>query len=476
MGGFPSLGRLLARRAFLWHSSAIVGGLALAALFRRDGKEPGGNGKGPGENGKANCKRIIYLFQSGGPSHLDLFDPKPELNRLAGTSIPPSILGDARVPFQSQQKCSLPLVPSGYTFKPAGKCGMELSSLVPATASIADRITLLRAVYTDHSEHMPAATLYFTGSERPGRPSIGSWLAYGLGSANKHLPEFVVLLSGSGGQPLHSNFWGSGFMPTRYAGVEFRSVGDPVLYVGNPPGIDRPSRRRLIDCARQFNELHYGRFGDPEIQTRIHAYEQTFLMQTSVPDLMDLSNEPESVLKQYGAEPGKPSYGNNCLLARRLIERGVRFVQLCHRDWDHHKRLPGGITAACQETDQASAALVANLQRLGLLEDTLVVWGGEFGRTPYSQGPSDPKLFGRDHHPGCFSVWMAGCGAKEGFVYGKSDDFGFNIAEGGVHINDLHATILHLMGVDHTRLTYRSQGRDFRLTDVAGNVIKDILA
>jgi hypothetical protein len=453
-----------------------VGGLALAALFRRDAKKTRECGKSIEEDSKAYGKRIIYLFQSGGPSHIDLFDPKPALQRLAGTNIPSSILGNARIPNQSRDKSGLPIVPSAYSFEPAGECGMELSSLIPATASIADRITLLRAVHTDHSEHMPAATLYFTGSERAGRPSIGSWLAYGLGSANKNLPEFVVLLSGSGGQPLHSNFWGSGFIPTRYAGVEFRSVGDPVLYVRNPPGIDPRTRRSLIDCTGQLNELHYERFGDPEIQTRIHAYEQAFLMQTSVPELVDLSKEPASILKEYGAEPGKPSFANNCLLARRLIQRGVRFVQLCHRDWDHHDSLDKGIKVTCQQTDQASAALVADLQRLGLLEDTLVVWGGEFGRSPYSQGPSDPKTFGRDHHPKCFSMWMAGCGMKEGYVYGKSDDFGFNIVEGGVHINDLHATILHLMGIDHTQLTFRSQGRDFRLTDVAGNVIKDVLA
>jgi hypothetical protein len=368
------------------------------------------------------------------------------------------------------------LVGPAHKFVKAGKSGLDLTEQMPHLARCADDICMVRAMHSEPINHDPAVTFVLTGHQQPGRPTVGSWLSYGLGSVNKNLPEYVVLLSGGGGQPLQSRYWGNGFLPGQYQGVQFRSTGDPVLYVNNPDGMDREGRRDLLDGLKELNEMRLADVGDPEIATRISAYEMAYRMQTSVPELMDISKEPRTVLEQYGAMPGQASYANNCLLARRLIERGVRFVQLYHRDWDHHGGLPGAISGQCKATDQGTAALLRDLKARGMLDDTLVVWGGEFGRTAYSQGKITPGNFGRDHHPRCYSVWMAGGGVKAGLTFGKTDDFGYNVAEDGVHTHDFHATLLHLLGVDHERLTYRFQGRDYRLTDVAGKVVKELIA
>jgi hypothetical protein len=407
---------------------------------------------------------------------MDLFDPKPVLAAMHGQEIPPSVRGSQATTIMTRFQAAFPLAKSPFKFTPAGPAGAEFSELLPHTAGVANDFTLIRTVCTEPINHDPAATFWLTGGERSGRPTVGAWVSYGLGAANRNLPEYVVLLSGVGGQPLQSSYWGSGFLPTRHQATQFRPAGDPILYAANPPGIDAESRRRTIDGLNELNRARHAETGDPETLTRIHAYEQAARLQTRAPELTDLASESKEVLDLYGAVPGKPSYANNCLMARRLVERGVRFVQLCHRDWDHHAGLRGTLPQVCAETDRASAALVTDLKRRGLLDDTLVIWGGEFGRTAFSQGPLSQDVFGRDHHPRCFSVWVAGGGFKRGLVYGKTDDFGFNTVENPVHVHDLHATILHLLGVDHTRLTYRYQGRDFRLTDVAGQVVHALLA
>jgi hypothetical protein len=373
---------------------------------------------------------------------------------------------------QSVLKC----VGSPFEFKKYGKSGMEITSLMPSIGAMADDIALIRTMHVDAINHDPAVTFFGTGNQQPGRPTMGSWIAYGLGSENANLPSYVVLVSGSGGQSLQARYWGNGFLSANYQGVQLRSQGDPVLYVSNPPGMSGDSRRQLLDAMQALNRKRLGILGDPDIASHIESYELAFRMQTSVPELVDLSTEPESVLKSYGAQPGKPSFANNCLLARRLAERGVRFIQLCHRDWDHHGGLPDGIKAQTRNTDQASGALIQDLKARGMLDDTLVIWGGEFGRTAYSQGDISANSFGRDHHPRCFSLWMAGGGIKPGQVYGRTDDFGYNIVENPVNVHDLHATMLHLLGIEHTRFTHRFEGRDFRLTDIAGEVIKGLLA
>jgi hypothetical protein len=353
---------------------------------------------------------------------------------------------------------------------------MDISELLPHTAKIADECTWVRSMFTEPINHDPAVMFFATGSQQPGRPTMGAWCSYGLGSDNQDLPSFVVLTSGGGGQTLQARYWGSGFLPAQHAGVQFRNGGDPVLYVSNPPGINPATRRQMLDSTNELNRLSLGELGDPAIAAQIANYELAFRMQSSVPELADLSKEPKEILDLYGATPGTPSFANNCLLARRLAERGVRFIQLCHRDWDHHYGLPKGLPNKCKETDQGAAALVTDLKQRGLLEDTLVIWGGEFGRTAYSQGEIKPDSFGRDHHPRCFTVWMAGGGVKRGLVYGETDEFGYNITRDPVHVHDLHATILSLLGVDHKKLVFRHEGRDFRLTDVAGNVVKGLLA
>jgi hypothetical protein len=476
------LRQALTRRTFLTRSTTCLGGAALASLLngKLSAEEPAADLKSYGALPQLHfapkAKRVIYLFQSGAPSHIDLFDPKPELTKRTGQELPSSVRGGQRITGMTSGQSQLLMVGPSNKFVRRGASGVEISELLPHTGMIVDDIALIRSLYTEPINHDPAVTFLLTGNQQPGRPTIGAWAAYGLGSVNKNLPEFVALLSGGGGQPLLSRYWGNGFLPGRYQGVQFRSSGDPVLYVNNPPGVDAGTRRDLLEGIQDLNRLELGAVGDPEIATRISAYEMAYRMQTSVPDLMDISKEPESVLQMYGAEPGKASFANNCLLARRLAERDVRYVQLYHRDWDHHGNLPNEIKRQCGLTDRASAALVTDLKQRGLLDSTLVIWGGEFGRTAYSQGKISPDNFGRDHHPRCFSVWMAGGGIKGGQVIGKTDDFGYNIVEDGVHAHDFQATILHLMGVDHTRLTYRYQGRDFRLTDVTGKVVEKLLA
>ena len=427
------------------------------------------------------AKRVIFLFQAGGPSHLDLLDYKPEMKVRFDQDIPPSIFGTQRITGMVAQQDRFPVAPTMYGFRQAGKSGTWLSELLPHTGKIADEICVLRAMHTEAINHDPAITFLQTGSQLPGRPSIGSWIDYGLGTANENLPTFVVLNSlpgnGMADQGLLSRLWGAGFLPSRYQGVQLRSAGDPVLHLSNPPGVTREQRRNVLDGLAALNgELHQ-RVGDPEIETRIAQYEMAFRMQASVPDLADTSKEPEHVHALYGEDSRKPgTFAANCLLARRLAERNVRFIQLYHRGWDHHGGLTEKLPVLARDVDQASAGLVLDLKQRGMLDDTLVIWGGEFGRTPYAQGPLKPTSYGRDHHGRVFSLWMAGGGVKRGHVHGSSDDFGFNVAEDGVDIHDLQATILHLLGIDHQKLTYAFQGRQFRLTDVSGRVVKEIMA
>ncbi len=475
------LQKSLSRRAFLSRSTTGLGALALGSLLN-----PGLFGaeaaSGPKLKGALKslqfppkAKRVIYLFQSGAPSHLDLFDTKPKLREMTGEELPASIRQGQRITGMTAGQSVLRCVGSAYDFKRYGKSGVELSTMIPYIGGIADDITLIRSMFTEPINHDPAVTFMGTGNQQPGRPTMGAWVAYGLGSDNEDLPAFVVLTSGSGGQALQGHYWGNGFLSANYQGVQFRNQGDPVTYVSNPDGLSRPARRELIDAMQELNRRQLGALGDPAIATHIDNYELAFRMQTSVPELMNIASEPKEILEMYGAEPGKPSYANNCLLARRLAERGVRFVQLCHRDWDHHGGLPGGIKTQTKNTDQASAALIKDLKQRGLLDDTLVIWGGEFGRTAYSQGEIKKDDFGRDHHPRCFSIWAAGGGFKPGLVYGATDDFGYNIAENPVSVHDFHATMMRCLGIEHTKLTYRFEGRDYRLTDVSGDVVKDLL-
>ncbi len=427
------------------------------------------------------ARRVIYLFQSGAPSHIDLFDWKPQMQRHRGIDLPDSVRMGQRLTGMTSGQKNFPVAPTIFKFAQHGKSGAWFSDLLPHTAAIADDLCLVKSCWTEAINHDPAVTYIQTGSQQPGRPSIGSWLSYGIGSENHDLPSYIVLISqGSGNrndQPLFGRLWGSGFLPSVHQGVKLRSVGDPVLYLSNPPGFDIASRRRMLDGLAQLNHLEAQSFGDPEINTRIAQYELAYRMQASVPDLMDLSKEPAATFEQYGPDSRKPgTFAANCLLARRLVERGVRFVQLFHRGWDQHGNLPQQIKGQCMDTDQPSAALVNDLKQRGLLEDTLVIWGGEFGRTVYSQGALTADNYGRDHHPRCFTRWMAGGGVRPGTVYGETDDFCYNITADPVHIHDLNATTLHLLGIDHERLTYRYQGRDYRLTDVSGKVVAPLLA
>jgi hypothetical protein len=468
--------RDMTRRALLGRTGAALGSLALASLLDESvaAQSSGVLGR---PHFPPRAKRVIYLFMSGGPSHLDLFDPKPKTRALHGQELPPSVKGTQRVTLMTRDQKGFPIAGSPYRFARHGRSGQELSELLPHTARVADDLAIVRSLTSEPINHDPAVTFFQTGSPQAGRPTIGAWASYGLGSVSRNLPAFVVLLSGpTFGQPLLSRYWHSGFLPSEHQGVQFRSQGDPVLYLSNPAGLDPRSRKGIVDGINDLNRLKYDATGDPEIQTRIGSFELAFRMQTSVPELMDISREPKQVLDLYGAEPGKPSFANNCLLARRLAERGVRFIQLYHKDWDHHLNLPKRLPQLCKETDQGAAALIQDLKSRGLLEDTLVIWGGEFGRTTYSQGHLSKDNFGRDHHPYCFTVWMAGGGIRPGLTLGKTDDFGYNVAEDGVHVHDLQATVLHCLGVDHTRLTYRFQGRDFRLTDVHGKVVEKLLA
>ena len=480
-----ALEQTLTRRAFLRGTTGL-GGLALASLLDPTLLRGQAAAAAPGNTGvpgalkvlhhPPRAKRVIYLFQSGAPSPLDLYDPKPLLQKMTGEELPPSVRKGQRITGMTAGQAVLRCVGSAYPFKAYGKYRTEMSELLPHIGSVSEDITLIRSVHTDPINHDPAVTFFGTGNQQPGRPTMGAWLAYGLGSENSNLPSYVVLVSGAGGQSLQARYWGNGFLPGNFQGVQMRSQGDPVLYVSNPPGLSADSRRSLLDAMQDLNRRQLGQLGDPSIATHIDNYELAFRMQTSVPELMDISKEPKAVLESYGAEPGKASFANNCLLARRLAERGVRFIQLCHRDWDHHGGLPDGIKAQARNTDRASGALVRDLKQRGMLDDTLVIWGGEFGRTAYSQGEISKNNFGRDHHPRCYSLWVAGGGFKPGLVYGRTDDFGYNIVENPVSVHDFHATMLHTLGIDHLKLTYRFEGRDYRLTDVSGELLPGLLA
>ena len=468
----------LTRRLFLGRTSLGVGtGIGSAVLSSLLAEPAGAARTFPGLEPRA--KRVIYLCQSGAPSQLDLFDHKPGLTRLFGQELPASIRRGQRLTTMTSGQKRFPVAPSQFHFRRHGESGAEISELLPRTAGLADELCIVRSMYTEAINHDPAITLLQTGSQQAGRPSLGAWLSYGLGSENRNLPDFVALTSWSlkGGQPLYDRLWGSGFLPTRHQGVRFRAVGDPVLFLSNPPGVSRSLRRELLDDVARLNRLKRDTFGDPEIETRIGQYELAFRMQTSVPELTDFSSEPRHILASYGDDvTRRGSYASNCLLARRLCERGVRFVQLFHRGWDQHQDLPKNIRELCRATDQPSAALVADLKQRGLLEDTLVVWAGEFGRTVYSQGELTTTNYGRDHHPRCFTIWMAGGGARAGTTYGRTDDFSYNVAENPVHVHDLNATLLKLLGIDHKRLTFKYQGRHHRLTDVHGQVVEPLLA
>jgi hypothetical protein len=478
----------MTRRHFFGLNAAGIGTAVLASLFGRDLRADegaktavAGDRPFPGLPGFPNfapkAKRVIYLFQSGGPSQMDLFDYKPALTDKRGEELPGSIRMGQRLTGMTATQDRLPVAPSIFKFAQHGQSGAWVSELLPYTAKIADDLCFVKSVNTDAINHDPAVTFFQTGAQIAGRPSIGSWLAYGLGSDSKDLPAFVVLITqGAGGQPLYDRLWGSGFLPTQYQGVKFRSAGDPVLYLTDPDGFAKEDRRLFLDALGKLNGMAYQDLGDPEIAARIAQYEMAFRMQSSVPDLTDLSKEPEHVYQLYGDDARKPgTFAANCLLARRLAERGVRFIQLFHRDWDHHTGLPHGLTAQCKATDQAAAALVQDLKARGMLEDTLVVWGGEFGRTVYCQGRLTADDYGRDHHPRCFTMWLAGGGFKPGLTYGETDDYCYNIVKDGVHVHDMHATMLKTLGVDHTKLTFKYQGRNFRLTDVHGEVVDKIL-
>jgi len=415
------------------------------------------------------AKRVIFLFMAGAPSHLELFDRKPELVKFDGSLPPAELLKGYRAAFINPNS---KLMGSKYGFQKFGRNGTELSELLPHLGEVIDDVSIIKSMVTDAFNHAPGQLLMNTGTMQFGRPSMGAWALYGLGSETRDLPSFVVFSSGTKGPSGGNSCWGSGFLPTVYQGVQFRSGGDPVLYLSNPPGVDKAMQRASLDAIRELDEAHLATEGDPEIATRINSFEMAFRMQDVAPEIMDISKEPKETLEMYGAEPGKGSFANNCLLARRLVERGVRFVQLYHEAWDQHSNLTKDLKKNCENTDRAAAALIKDLKRSGMLEDTLVIWGGEFGRTPMVQGGSD----GRDHHPNAFTMWMAGGGVKRGFVMGETDDLGFNVVKDKVHVHDLHATILHLLGFDHTRLTHKFQGRNFRLTDVHGEVVTKLLA
>jgi hypothetical protein len=477
------------RRELLCRFGMGLGAVALADLLTapqsRASTENTAAGETPVEAGvmkslhhPARAKRIIFLFQSGGPSQLDLFDHKPLLKARHGSELPAEIRQGQRLTAMSGNQSSLPLVSSPFAFAQHGEAGAWFSELLPHTAGIADELCVIRSLHTEAINHGPAVNFVQTGSQFPGRPSMGAWLSYGLGSDNRNLPAFVVLITkDKSGQPLMSRLWGSGFLPSKHQGVRFRSGKDPVLYLNNPEGLDAGSRREMLDALRQLHELQLAEQSDPLIENRIAQYELAYRMQMSIPEATDVSDEPQHIFEEYGEDARNPgTFAANCLLARRLAERGVRFIQLYHQGWDHHGGLRTAIRTQCRETDRASAALVRDLKRRGMLDETLVVWGGEFGRTNYCQGKLQGDVFGRDHHPRSFTIWMAGGGVRDGMTYGETDPYGYNIVEHPVHIHDLQATILHLLGIDHERLTFKYQGRRFRLTDVHGRVVDDVLA
>jgi hypothetical protein len=482
MSSFDEIQRMITRRQLFGASAVGLGSAALATLFTRDGlAATGGLNDLPHFAPKA--KRIIYLLMSGAPSQVDLFENKPEVEKRRGEEMPSSVLMGQRLTTMTATQAQKRLLPSIVPVRQHGQAGMWITDYLPHVASISDRLCFIRSMHTESINHAPAMTMLLTGGEQPGRPSTGAWLSYGLGSENDDLPTYVVMTSrdreGSCGQLFYDYYWGSGFLPSKYQGVKFRSEGgDPVLYLANPPGMAHSLRRSVLDDVKRLNEIKLNGVGDPEISTRISQYEMAYRMQTSVPELLDLATEPAHVLNLYGPDVARPgSFARNCLLARRLVERGVRFVQLLHSGWDQHSNLPTQLVEQCRDTDQPSAGLVQDLQQRGLLEDTLVVWGGEFGRTVFCQGDINNKTkHGRDHHPRCYTIWLAGGGIKPGTIHGQTDDFSYNIVKDPVHIHDLQATVLHLMGIDHERLTFKYQGRHFRLTDVAGQVVQPILA
>ncbi len=474
---------LQTRRHFFGRLASGIGVAALGSLLNpRLLAAPAPTGLAGGLPGLPHfaprAKRVIYLFMAGGPSQLELFDYKPALEKLHKSELPESVRMGQRITTMTSGQKSFPVVRPLFKFAQHGKCGAWVSELLPHTAGIVDDLCLIKTVNTEAINHDPAITFIQTGFQQPGRPCMGAWISYGLGSENHNLPAFSVMISSGkdADQPLYTRLWGAGFLPSQYQGVQLRGVADPVLYLSNPPGVSAQGRRRMLDGLAALNAKQYAACGDPEVAARIAQYEMGYRMQTSVPELVDFSKEPADVLDTYGPEVQKPgSFAYNCLMARRMAERGVRFIQLYHRGWDQHGNLPKRIREQCMDTDQPSAALVKDLKARGMLDDTLVMWGGEFGRTVYCQGSIEPDNYGRDHHGRCFTVWLAGGGTRPGLTYGQTDDFCYNVVENPVHIHDLNATLLHCLGIRHDRLTYRFQGRDFRLTDIAGNVVKDIL-
>jgi hypothetical protein len=490
---FERLNRSLDRRNFLVKTSLGLGALATGSLLGIH--QLFGNASKPlTENSTASfeeemlraiphfapkAKRIVYLFMSGGPSQFETFDYKPGLAGMMGQALPDSVRKGQRLTGMSANQSILPIAPSAFTFNQHGKNNTWVSELLPHTAAVVDELCIVKSLYSEAINHDPAITFFQTGSQLPGRPSIGSWLSYGLGSDNNNLPSFIVLVSKNGqkDQPLYARLWGNGFLPSKYQGVQFRAGKDPVLFLNNPDGYDGEDRKEMLDYLTKLNQLQNEAYGDPEVEARIAQYEMAYRMQTSVPEVMDISKEPDEVFDLYGADSRDPgSFAANCILARKLLEKDVKFVQLYHQGWDQHGGLPKAIAQQCKATDQATAALITDLKRRGLLEDTLVVWGGEFGRTVYSQGKLTAEDYGRDHHPRCFTMWVAGAGVRAGTTYGETDDFSYNIVKDPVHVHDFQATLMRLMGIDHERLTYKFQGRRFRLTDVHGKVVKGILS
>lgn len=474
----------MTRRDFFERFALGLGGVALAQLLQSNATASAA-GAGPYRglpefpNLAPRAKRVIYLFMSGGPSQMDLFDYKPALNAMNGQELPASVRMGQRLTAMSANQASLPLAGSVFKFRQHGRCGAWVSELLPHTAKVVDDLCFVKSLHTEAINHDPAITFFQTGSQQAGRPSMGAWLSYGLGSANENLPAFVVLISknATSDQPLYSRLWGNGFLPSLHQGVQFRSGKEPVLYLNNPSGVTADSRRKLLDRLAELHAIQFHDLGDPDINSRVAQYEMAFRMQTSVPEVMDVTAESDRTFELYGADARTPgTFAANCVLARRLAERNVRFIQLYHQGWDHHGALPSGIRKECAKTDQACAALVTDLKARGLLDDTLVIWGGEFGRTAYSQGKLTATDYGRDHHPRCFTMWMAGGGFRPGFSYGETDDFSYNAVVDPVHVHDFQATVLHQLGIDHEKLTFKHQGRRYRLTDVHGNVVQALLA
>jgi uncharacterized protein DUF1501 len=492
---FQEIEKQLSRRNFLTKSSMGIGALALGSLLHTDKVWGSVKESVNPSNAEAvlasynknrlglphhlpKAKRIVYLFQSGGPSQLDMFDYKPKLKQMFGKDLPESVRQGQRLTGMSAEQTTFPIAPSIMDFKQYGESRAWVSELMPHTAEIVDELCFIKSMQTDAINHDPAITFLQTGNQLSGRPSIGAWLSYGLGSDNENLPTFITLITKNmGGQPLYSRLWGNGFLPTEHQGVQFRSGKDPVLYLSDPENYDGNDRRQMLDYLGKLNGLQHDVYGDPEINARMTQYEMAFRMQTSVPEVTDMSDEPDYIFDMYGEESRDPgTYAANCLMARKLLEKDVKFVQLYHQGWDQHSGCPGGVRSQCKLTDQANAALVKDLKQRGMLEDTLVIWGGEFGRTVYSQGQLTLDNYGRDHHPKAFTMWMAGAGVKPGFTFGETDDFSYNVVKDPVHVHDFHATLMHLFGINHELLTFKHQGRRFRLTDVHGNVVKDILS